>query len=160
MWISADFPLRNAPFVSLKKKPHSGRTHRDSSFETTLMSYTRAVYGTFSTDSFFFFFLYWIIFFHKSQSFFAQSTMLYNRTLFLSFLHKKRDDDVFCTAEVKNTSLHFISWAVFSFDFFLPWCRCSWNILWWYSATTLYKYLSLFFSLHAFNHCITWWLSY
>lgn len=81
--------------------------------------------------------------------------MLYNRTLFLSFLHKKRDDDVFCTAEVKNTSLHFISWAVFSFDFFYPDVDVP-EI--YYGDIQPLPYTNIFlcfFSLHAFNHCIT-----
>lgn len=150
MWINVNFHPRN--MTCIISKMYSGMSSLQYSFETTLMSYRSAVYLNDFSQSLFCTESYFLL--YTMETIFAQLTTLYNMTLFLSFCTKVWW--CFVQQKWKYISAFYI---LVCFFLFLPWCRCSWNILWWYSATTLYKYFSLF-SLHAFNHCITWWLIY
>lgn len=146
MWINVNFHPWNTTRIITKM--YSGMSDLQYSFETTLMSYRSAVYlndfpqSLFCTESYFLL--------YTMETIFAQLTTLYNMTLFLPFCTKVWW--CFVQQKWKYISAFYI---LVCFFLFLPWCRCSWSILWWYSATTLDKYFSLF-SLHAFNHCITW----
>lgn len=146
MWINVNFHPWNTTRIITKM--YSGMSDLQYSFETTLMSYRSAVYLNDFPQSLFCIESYFLL--YTMETIFAQLTTLYNMTLFLPFCTKVWW--CFVQQKWKYISAFYI---LVCFFLFLPWCRCSWSILWWYSATTLDKYFSLF-SLHAFNHCITW----